>query len=121
MIQRVNGSLAVSRALGDFDYKSVPGVDPCDQLVSPEPDVYVVERDKIPSAVSSPKPARSSIAGSDEVFLSQEASSSSAASSNKDSSSEGGSPPKEGKSSPESAELSQGFKNDYLKGIRNAV
>lgn len=46
MIQRVNGSLAVSRALGDFEYKSVPGLAPIDQLVSPEPDVYVVKRDK---------------------------------------------------------------------------
>jgi protein phosphatase 1B len=47
MIQRVNGSLAVSRALGDFEYKSVPGLPPTDQLVSPEPDVYVVKRDKV--------------------------------------------------------------------------
>jgi len=46
MIQRVNGSLAVSRALGDFEYKSVPGLAPTDQLVSPEPDVYIVKRDK---------------------------------------------------------------------------
>jgi len=46
MIQRVNGSLAVSRALGDFEYKSVPGLAPTAQLVSPEPDVYVVKRNK---------------------------------------------------------------------------
>uniref|UniRef100_A0A1I7XPQ0 PPM-type phosphatase domain-containing protein n=1 Tax=Heterorhabditis bacteriophora TaxID=37862 RepID=A0A1I7XPQ0_HETBA len=46
MIQRINGSLAVSRAFGDFEYKSVPGLDPCKQLVSPEPDVYVLERQK---------------------------------------------------------------------------
>jgi len=45
MIQRVNGSLAVSRALGDYDYKSVPRLTACQQLVSPEPDVYVVDRD----------------------------------------------------------------------------
>ncbi|KAI6190710.1 PPM-type phosphatase domain-containing protein [Aphelenchoides bicaudatus] len=45
MIQRVNGSLAVSRALGDFEYKSVPGLKATEQLVSPEPDVYVVKRD----------------------------------------------------------------------------
>uniref|UniRef100_A0A914WF50 PPM-type phosphatase domain-containing protein n=1 Tax=Plectus sambesii TaxID=2011161 RepID=A0A914WF50_9BILA len=44
MIQRVNGSLAVSRALGDFEYKSVPGLQATQQLVSPEPDVYVLER-----------------------------------------------------------------------------
>lgn len=45
MIQRVNGSLAVSRALGDFEYKNVPGRGPCEQLVSPEPEVYAEERD----------------------------------------------------------------------------
>lgn len=39
MIQRVNGSLAVSRALGDFDYKSNQTMGPCEQLVSPEPEV----------------------------------------------------------------------------------
>ena len=46
MIQRVNGSLAVSRALGDYEYKSVPGLCPTDQLVSPEPDIYIIERNK---------------------------------------------------------------------------
>ncbi|XP_078735000.1 protein phosphatase 1A-like [Lampetra fluviatilis] len=45
MIQRVNGSLAVSRALGDFDYKCVDGKGPTEQLVSPEPEVYALERD----------------------------------------------------------------------------
>ncbi|KHN82547.1 Protein phosphatase 1A [Toxocara canis] len=45
MIQRVNGSLAVSRALGDFEYKAVPGLNVTQQLVSPEPDVYPIERD----------------------------------------------------------------------------
>lgn len=44
MIQRVNGSLAVSRALGDYEYKNVTGITACEQLVSPEPDVYVMER-----------------------------------------------------------------------------
>lgn len=44
MIQRVNGSLAVSRALGDFDYKCVHGKGPTEQLVSPEPEVYAIER-----------------------------------------------------------------------------
>lgn len=41
MIQRVNGSLAVSRALGDFEYKNVQGMGPCEQLVSPEPEISV--------------------------------------------------------------------------------
>ncbi|XP_031171441.1 protein phosphatase 1bb isoform X1 [Sander lucioperca] len=44
MIQRVNGSLAVSRALGDYDYKCVHGKGPTEQLVSPEPEVCVLER-----------------------------------------------------------------------------
>jgi len=46
MIQRVNGSLAVSRALGDFEYKNVPGRGPCEQLVSPEPEVFVQQREE---------------------------------------------------------------------------
>jgi len=46
MIQRVNGSLAVSRALGDFEYKNVPDRGPCEQLVSPEPDVFIGERNR---------------------------------------------------------------------------
>lgn len=45
MIQRVNGSLAVSRALGDYEYKQVEGKGPCEQLVSPEPEITVHERD----------------------------------------------------------------------------
>ncbi|KAJ8418457.1 hypothetical protein AAFF_G00141660 [Aldrovandia affinis] len=44
MIQRVNGSLAVSRALGDYDYKSVDGKGPTEQLVSPEPEVFEIPR-----------------------------------------------------------------------------
>jgi len=44
MIQRVNGSLAVSRALGDYEYKSVEGRGPCEQLVSPEPEIYIHDR-----------------------------------------------------------------------------
>uniref|UniRef100_A0A8C7K8R3 Protein phosphatase 1A n=1 Tax=Oncorhynchus kisutch TaxID=8019 RepID=A0A8C7K8R3_ONCKI len=47
MIQRVNGSLAVSRALGDFDYKCVHGKGPTEQLVSPEPEVYAIERSRL--------------------------------------------------------------------------
>ncbi|KAL1114785.1 hypothetical protein AAG570_007609 [Ranatra chinensis] len=46
MIQRVNGSLAVSRALGDYEYKNVEGRGPCEQLVSPEPEVFVQDRDE---------------------------------------------------------------------------
>lgn len=44
IIQRVNGSLAVSRALGDFEYKNVVGKGPCEQLVSPEPEITIVPR-----------------------------------------------------------------------------
>ncbi|XP_020316753.1 protein phosphatase 1B isoform X1 [Oncorhynchus nerka] len=44
MIQRVNGSLAVSRALGDYDYKCVDGRGATEQLVSPEPEVFEIER-----------------------------------------------------------------------------
>ena len=45
MIQRVNGSLAVSRALGDFEYKTNFDMGQTEQLVSPEPDVISIERD----------------------------------------------------------------------------
>ena len=44
MIRRVNGSLAVSRALGDYDYKNVHGLPPTEQLVSAEPDLSVMDR-----------------------------------------------------------------------------
>lgn len=44
MIRRVNGSLAVSRALGDYDYKNVSGLPPTEQLVSAEPDLSVIDR-----------------------------------------------------------------------------
>ena len=40
-LQRVNGSLAVSRALGDFEYKNVEGKGPTEQLVSPEPEFFI--------------------------------------------------------------------------------
>uniref|UniRef100_A0A6J0T9H5 Probable protein phosphatase 1N n=1 Tax=Pogona vitticeps TaxID=103695 RepID=A0A6J0T9H5_9SAUR len=43
-LQRVNGSLAVSRALGDFDYKGVAWCSPTQQLVSPEPEVDQLPR-----------------------------------------------------------------------------
>lgn len=44
MTQRINGSLAVSRALGDFDYKADDNREATEQLVSPEPDVECIER-----------------------------------------------------------------------------
>ena len=44
MLQRVNGSLAVSRALGDYEYKNVQDKGPTEQLVSPEPDITPFER-----------------------------------------------------------------------------
>ncbi|CAL8350363.1 unnamed protein product [Arctogadus glacialis] len=43
-LQRVNGSLAVSRALGDFTFKEVAWRPQTEQLVSPEPEVYEMER-----------------------------------------------------------------------------
>lgn len=43
-IQRINGSLAVSRALGDFSYKGAENRTPSQQMVSPEPEVCVVDR-----------------------------------------------------------------------------
>ena len=46
MMQRVNGTLAVSRALGDFEYKKIKEFPPEEQLVSPEPDVMSFERDE---------------------------------------------------------------------------
>lgn len=45
MMQRVNGSLAVSRALGDYDYKRNDTVKPTEQLVSPEPEITITKRD----------------------------------------------------------------------------
>ncbi|KFB46397.1 AGAP008149-PA-like protein [Anopheles sinensis] len=42
---RVNGSLAVSRALGDYDYKNVSELGQCEQLVSPEPEIFCRDRD----------------------------------------------------------------------------
>lgn len=46
MMQRVNGSLAVSRALGDFDYKRSTELKQSEQLVSPEPDMHILDRSK---------------------------------------------------------------------------
>ncbi|XP_014242524.1 protein phosphatase 1B-like [Cimex lectularius] len=46
VLQRLNGSLAVSRAVGDYQYKGDSKRPPARQLVSIEPDVYVLERDE---------------------------------------------------------------------------
>ena len=43
---RVNGQLAVSRALGDFELKNREDLDATKQLVSPEPIMDVVERNQ---------------------------------------------------------------------------
>ncbi|XP_035915717.1 protein phosphatase 1B [Anopheles stephensi] len=45
VVQRVNGSLAVSRALGDFTYKNVKDLGQCEQLVSPEPEIFCRDRE----------------------------------------------------------------------------
>ena len=34
----------MSRALGDYEYKNVEGKGPCEQLVSPEPEISVEQR-----------------------------------------------------------------------------
>lgn len=47
MIQRINGSLAVSRALGDFEYKNRDDLSDLEQLVSPMPDVTCKERNSV--------------------------------------------------------------------------
>lgn len=44
-LNRVNGGLATSRGIGDFEYKCVINLEPYQQFVSPEPDFYVIERD----------------------------------------------------------------------------
>ncbi|CAG2107525.1 unnamed protein product [Medioppia subpectinata] len=46
MISRVNGSLAVSRALGDYEYKQVANKPSTEQLVSPLPEVTVKSKNK---------------------------------------------------------------------------
>ncbi|KAH7694110.1 phosphatase type 2C [Aphelenchoides avenae] len=45
--ERVNGVLGLSRSLGDYVYKNDKRISAVEQLVSPEPDVYVIERDKV--------------------------------------------------------------------------
>lgn len=43
--QRINGFLAVSRALGDLDYKRETWLPATEQVVSPEPDITVLKRE----------------------------------------------------------------------------
>jgi protein phosphatase 1B len=43
-MKRVNGDLAVSRALGDFVYKKRADLEASEQQVSPEPDITIQER-----------------------------------------------------------------------------
>lgn len=52
LIQRVNGSLAVSRALGDFEYKNNQNRRPDQQLVSPEPEISYYNRTKIDETIA---------------------------------------------------------------------
>jgi serine/threonine protein phosphatase PrpC len=42
--RRVNGDLAVSRAIGDFVYKRVSGIPPEEQAITAKPDVTIVPR-----------------------------------------------------------------------------
>ena len=44
-MRRVNGDLAVSRALGDFNYKQAPGMGPAEQPISSEADIKIEVRD----------------------------------------------------------------------------
>ena len=44
-MRRVNGDLAVSRALGDFNYKQTPGIGPAEQPISSEADIKIEIRD----------------------------------------------------------------------------
>ncbi|KAL3319127.1 Protein phosphatase 1A [Cichlidogyrus casuarinus] len=44
VLQRINGALAVSRSLGDFEYKRNTGLENTEQLVSAEPEVTFYER-----------------------------------------------------------------------------
>jgi serine/threonine protein phosphatase PrpC len=44
-MRRVNGDLAVSRALGDFPFKQNASVPAKDQMVSAFPDIEIAERD----------------------------------------------------------------------------
>ena len=43
---RVNGMLALSRALGDFEYKGNTALKPIDQAVTCHPDVKTIKRTK---------------------------------------------------------------------------
>lgn len=43
-LNRVNGGLATSRGLGDFDYKNIPNLEQNKQFVTCEPDIYFAKR-----------------------------------------------------------------------------
>ena len=43
---RVDGNLALSRAIGDFQYKDMPNLAAKDQAVTAKPDIKVVKRSK---------------------------------------------------------------------------
>eukprot|EP01061_Rhynchopus_euleeides_P037159 TRINITY_DN6296_c0_g4_i1.p1 TRINITY_DN6296_c0_g4~~TRINITY_DN6296_c0_g4_i1.p1 ORF type:complete len:345 (+),score=96.16 TRINITY_DN6296_c0_g4_i1:142-1035(+) len=43
---RVNGNLALSRAIGDFDFKQNPQVQPEDQVISAKPDIITTQLQK---------------------------------------------------------------------------
>eukprot|EP00116_Pleurobrachia_bachei_P003133 sb/3463395/ len=45
IMHRVNGSLAVSRALGDYEYKTSTNMPSIEQQVSPLPEIFTLERD----------------------------------------------------------------------------
>ena len=40
---RINGAIATSRALGDFEFKQNKALEPKDQAISAEPDIHVYE------------------------------------------------------------------------------
>ncbi|KAL5112759.1 Protein phosphatase 1B [Taenia crassiceps] len=44
IVERVNGNLAVSRSLGDYSYKTARDLGPTEQLISPEPEITVIDR-----------------------------------------------------------------------------
>lgn len=44
ILDRVNGDLAVSRALGDFSFKTRSDLPPIQQLISPEPEFKIIPR-----------------------------------------------------------------------------
>ena len=47
ILNRVNGTLAVSRALGDYDFKALTSLPVMEQLVITEPAVDIVKRSQV--------------------------------------------------------------------------